>query len=99
MRPKSTINIRRVDHEASSTHCWRVTAQRRTRVYGRNFSDSQHGGAHQALEAARVNRDRLNPCAFRVSMLPRTVSAFSSITVMDPSLIPSRLRKLFWTNR
>ena len=41
----------------------------------------------------------LNPCAFNVSMLPRTLSFFKSITVMDPSLMPSKLSRLFWTNR
>ncbi len=53
------LNIRRVDHEGSGTHCWRVTVQRRTRVYVRNFSDSQHGGAQKALEAAQSYQDRL----------------------------------------
>ncbi len=27
------LNIRRVDHDASHTHCWHVTIQRRKRVY------------------------------------------------------------------
>ncbi len=52
------LNIRRIDHEDSGTHCWRVTVQRRTRVYVRNFSDGQHGGTQKALEAAQVYRDR-----------------------------------------
>jgi hypothetical protein len=47
-------NIRRVDHEASGTPCWRVTVQRRTRVFVRTFSDRHHGGAQQALEAAQL---------------------------------------------
>ncbi len=37
------LNIRRVDHDASSTHCWRVTVQRRKRLCRRDFSD-RHGG-------------------------------------------------------
>jgi hypothetical protein len=53
------LNIRRVDHEASRTHCWRVTVQRRTRVYVRNFSDTRHGGSAKALLAAQVYRDQL----------------------------------------
>ena len=47
------LNIRRVDHEASRTHCWGVTVQRRTRIYVR------HGGSQPALEAAQVYRDTL----------------------------------------
>src|SRR5574340_1626373 len=41
----------------------------------------------------------LNPCAFKVSILPRTFPFVMSITVMDPSLMPSKLSRLFWTNR
>jgi hypothetical protein len=52
-------NIRRVDHEGSGTHCWRVTVQRRTRVYVRNFRDSHYGDAQQAFEAAQLYRDSL----------------------------------------
>ena len=52
-------NIRRVDHEASSTHCWRVTIQRQSRMYRRDFSDGPHGGSEQALRAALQYRDRV----------------------------------------
>ena len=53
------INIRGVDHAASRTHCWRVTVQRRTRVYVRHFSDGRHGGTRNALQAAKTYRDVL----------------------------------------
>ncbi len=56
---KRMLNIRRVDHDASSTHCWRVTVQRRTQVFRRDFSDGRHGGSQEALEAARIYRDSL----------------------------------------
>jgi len=53
------LNIHRIDHEASHTHCWRVTVQRRTRVYVRSFSDGRYCGAQQALLAAQAYRDEL----------------------------------------
>ena len=52
------LNIHRIDHEASH-HCWRVTVQRRTRIYVRSFSDGRYGGAEQALVAATTYRDAL----------------------------------------
>ena len=48
------LNIRRVDHLASHTHCWRVTVQRRKRIFVRDFSDGRH-----ALQAAQLYRDKL----------------------------------------
>ena len=53
------LNIRRVDHEASGTHCWRVTVQRHTRVYVKTFSDGLYGGSQAALEAAQAYREQL----------------------------------------
>ena len=53
------LNIHRIDHEASPHHCWRVTVQRRTRIYVRSFSDGRYGGAEQALVAATTYRDAL----------------------------------------
>jgi hypothetical protein len=53
------LNIRRVDHEASCTHCWRVTVQRRTHIHRRDFGDGPHGGRAQALDAAQAYRDHL----------------------------------------
>ena len=52
-------NIRRVDHAASHTHCWRVTVQRRKRVFVRDFSDGRHGGRQLALQASKLYRDKL----------------------------------------
>ena len=53
------LNIRRVDHDASSTHCWRVTVQRRKRIFVRDFSDGRHGGPKPALQAAQLYRNKL----------------------------------------
>ena len=53
------INIHRVDHDASYTHGWRVTIQRRTRLYRQDFSDGRYGGHQQALEAAEAYRDTM----------------------------------------
>lgn len=50
-------NLCRVDHEASSTHCWRVTIQRRTELFTRDFSDGVHSGREQALQAALAYRN------------------------------------------
>ena len=51
------LNISRVDHQASHTHCWRVTIQRQTHIYREEFSDGQYGGCQQALDAAEAYRD------------------------------------------
>ncbi len=51
------LNISRVDHHASHTHCWRVTIQRQTHLYRQDFSDGRYGGRQQALEAAEAYRD------------------------------------------
>ena len=53
------LNIRRVDHDASSSHCWRVTVQRRKRIFVRDFSDGRQGGRQPALQAAQLYRDAL----------------------------------------
>ena len=53
------LNIRRVDHAASSTPCWRVTVQRRTRIFVRDFRDGRQGGRQAAFQAARLDRDAL----------------------------------------
>ena len=53
------LNIHRVDHDASSTHWWRVTVQRRKRIFVRDCSDGRHGGRQPALQAAQLYRDAL----------------------------------------
>ena len=58
------LNIHRIDHDGSRTHCWRVIVQRRRRSYGRSFSDRRYGGSQAALVAAKGYRDeviRSNP--------------------------------------
>ncbi len=52
-------NLRRVDHAASSTHCWRVTLQRRKQRFSRDFSDGLHGGPEEAFQAAVAYRNAL----------------------------------------
>ncbi len=41
------LNINRVDHHASHTHCWRVTIQRQTQIYREEFSDGQYGAVRK----------------------------------------------------
>ena len=53
------LNIRRVDDEASRTHCWRVVVQRQSQMYRRDFGDGPHGGRAPALKAALRYRDQL----------------------------------------
>lgn len=52
-------NLHRVDHAASSTHCWRVTIRRRNEVIRRDFSDGVYGGREQAFQAALVCRNTI----------------------------------------
>jgi len=47
------LNIRRVDHDASSTHCWRVKVQRRKQLFTRDFSDGLHGVEKQRSKPPR----------------------------------------------
>lgn len=55
-------HISRIDHQASHTHSWLVTIQRRGRVYSRHFTDTVYGGKRTALDAAKVYRDNLVAC-------------------------------------
>jgi hypothetical protein len=48
-----------MDRDASYTHSWLVTLQRRGRIYHRHFSDNVHGSKKKALQAAKAYRDRL----------------------------------------
>lgn len=52
-------NLRRVDHAASSTHCWRVAVRRRNELIRRDFSDGLHGGREQAFQAALAYRNSI----------------------------------------
>ncbi len=99
------FNIRRVDHAASSTHCWRVTVQRRTRVYVRNFSDNHHGGAEKALQAAKAYRDALVTAhpplslpAYCAILKKNNRSGISGLTRVDRwELVRGRRhRRLYW---
>jgi hypothetical protein len=99
------LNIRRVDHAASHTHCWRVTVQRRKRVFVRDFSDGRHGGRQPAFQAARLYRDALikaHPplskptyCAIRKK---NNRSGISGLTRVDTWQMYKgrRFRRLYW---
>ncbi|GAB4177912.1 MAG: hypothetical protein Fur0039_21510 [Rhodocyclaceae bacterium] len=56
-RNGSAYGISRVDNEASRTHGWLVTIQRRGVIYRRHFSDGSLGGRLMAFAAARDWRD------------------------------------------
>ena len=99
------LNIRRVDHDASSTHCWRVTVQRRKQIFVRDFSDGRHGGRQPALQAAQLYRDALinaHPpltkpayCAIRKK---NNRSGISGLTRVDTWQVHNerRSRRLYW---
>ena len=99
------LNIHRIDHEASHTHCWRVTVQRRTRVYVRSFSDGRYCGAQQALLAAQAYRDELitshPPLSKPVycAILKKTNrSGISGLSRVDRWEVSGgrRVRRLYW---
>jgi hypothetical protein len=99
------LNIRRVDHDASSTHCWRVTVQRRTRIFVRDFSDGRHGGRQPALQAAKVYRDKivkayppLSKAAYCAIRKKNNRSGVSGLTRVDTWELYKgrRFRRLYW---
>ena len=55
----SVYGISRVDNEASRTHGWLVTIQRRGVIYRKHFSDGMLGGKRKAFAAAREYRDEV----------------------------------------
>lgn len=85
--------IIRIDRDASRTHTWQVTIQRRTRIYTRNFTDQRHGGEGKALEAAQAYRDALlathapmtrrERCAIRKKNNRSGVSGVTRIGITD----------------
>jgi hypothetical protein len=99
------LNIRRVDHEASSTHCWRVTVPRRKQRFTRDFSDGVHGNRDQAFQAALAYRDKLvqqhaplskpDYCAI---LKKNNRSGVSGLTRVDRWELfrGRRVRKVFW---
>ena len=99
------LNIRRVDHEASSTHCWRVTVQRRKQIFVRDFSDGRQGGRQPALQAAQLYRIKLvkaypplsNPayCAIRKKNKRSGISGLMRVDNWDVQN-GRRARRLYW---
>ena len=99
------LNIRRVDHDASRTHCWRVTVQRRKQIFVRDFSDGLHGGRQPALQAAQVYREKLvqtypplNKAAYCAIRKKNNRSGVSGLTRVDTWEIYKgrRFRRLYW---
>ena len=99
------LNIRRIDHDASSTHCWRVTVQRRTQIFVRDFSDGRLGGRQPALQAAKLYREKLvkaypplNKAAYCAIRKKNNRSGVSGLTRVDTWEIYKgrRFRRLYW---
>ena len=99
------LNIRRIDHDASSTHCWRMTVQRRKRIFVRDFSDGRHGGRQAALQAAQVYREKLvkaypplNKAAYCAIRKKNNRSGVSGLTRVDTWELHKgrRFRRLYW---
>ena len=99
------LNIRRVDHDVSSTHCWRVTVQRRKQIFVRDFSDGRHGGRQHALQAAQLYRAKLvkaypplSMAAYCAIRKKNNRSGISGLTRVDTWEIyrGRRFRRLYW---
>jgi len=99
------LNIHRIDHDGSRTHCWRVIVQRRRRSYGRSFSDRRYGGSQAALVAAKGYRDeviRSNPALSKpvyCAILKKTNrSGVSGLSRVDRWALchGRRIRRLYW---
>ena len=59
MSQSSVYGISRVDNEASRTHGWLVTIQRRGVIYRKHFSDGVFNGKRKAFSAAKAYRDEV----------------------------------------
>ena len=99
------LNIGRVDDDASRTHCWRVTVQRRKQIFVRDFSDGLHGGRQPALQAAQVYREKLvqaypplNKAAYCAIRKKNNRSGVSGLTRVDTWELYKgrRFRRLYW---
>ena len=99
------LNIHRVDHDASSTHWWRVTVQRRKRIFVRDCSDGRHGGRQPALQAAHLYRDKLvkaypplSKAAYCAIRKKNNRSGISGLTRVDTWEMYNgrRFRRLYW---
>lgn len=55
----SVYGISRVDNEASRTHGWLVTVQRRGVIFRKHFSDGILGGKQKSFLAAKAFRDEV----------------------------------------
>lgn len=96
--------IYRIDHEASRTHSWFVTIQRRKRIVHRHFSDGVHGGKLKALAAAKAYRNQLmndlrtlsrkEVCEIRKKNNRSGVSGVSRHEA--PGRTPTSPRHIFW---
>ena len=59
MGRNSVYGVSRVDNEASRTHGWLVTIQRRGVIHRKHFSDGIYGGKQKAFSAAKQFRDEV----------------------------------------
>lgn len=55
----SVYGVSRVDNEASRTHGWLVTIQRRGVIHRKHFSDGVFGGRQKSFSAAKAYRDEV----------------------------------------
>jgi hypothetical protein len=105
VRRSSFYAIYRIDRDASRTHSWLVTIQRRGRIYNRHFSDRIYGGKRNALDGAKAYRDRLasrlppltrqEVCAIRKKNNRSGVSGVMRVDVEEKSRC--RLyRRIYW---
>ena len=98
-------NLHRVDHAASSTHCWRVTIRRRNEVIRRDFSDGVYGGREQAFQAALLYRNtvaethppfgKLEYCKILKKSNRSGVSGLTRVDRLELSK-GRRMRRLYW---
>ncbi len=96
--------IYRIDHEASRTHSWHVTVQRRGQIFSRYFSDGKHGGKRCALQAAKAYRDSLveqyQPLSRKEFCLIRKKNNRSGVSGVTRHEVPGRTptspRRCFW---
>jgi hypothetical protein len=96
--------IYRIDQQASHTHSWLVTVQRRNRIYNRHFTDSVYGGKAKALAAAIAYRAGLiqrlpvlTKREFCAITKKNNISGISGVSRHEaPGRTPNSPRQVFW---
>ncbi|WP_377178051.1 AP2/ERF family transcription factor [Rubritalea tangerina] len=92
--------IARIDLPDARTHGWQVRLQRRGIKYAKFFADAPHGGAEEALNAARAWRnnllDRLES-EDRARICQRSTRNSSGVVgVSKVSVVTNGVRYTFW---